>query len=195
MEPLLTVEGLTEFGVDVGTDTALAARLLDAVSAAVRDAAGTPITEIATTVTIPTECSHRIELPSRPVTGVTSVTLDGQPVTGWRLVGSSLWLDRLWRTPNTPPGLLTCEYTSGYSETPPDIEKLVATFVAAGLYEYRDGIGSRRGLSSVGIDDFRETYTRGEDEIIDMTQLPASTRRMLRERFSSDGFTVVGSIL
>lgn len=70
--------------------------------------------------------------------------------------------------------------------------KLVATFVAAGINEAAVGVASNRNLAYTSIDDWREGYRQGDNEVVDLTEIPERTRRMLRERFSGSS-DVTGS--
>lgn len=192
LAPLATVADLSALGIDT-TNSALVDSLLTSVSAAVRDAAGVPISRTISTVTMWTEASRRIELPARPVHSVTDVTLDGEPVTDYVVRGSSLWRTCLWQAHNAIPGELTLTFDHGLDEVPADIVKMVCTFVAAGLNEVEEGIGEGRGLSSERIDDYQASFTRGDDELVDKTELPERTRRRLRQRFGGASATVLGT--
>src|SRR5690625_6304226 len=89
LEPLASVSDLSVYNVDT-SDTALVERLLESVSAAVRDAAGVPITKTTSTVTMWTEPSKRVELPALPVQSVDEVRLNGELGTRCVLRGGSL---------------------------------------------------------------------------------------------------------
>src|SRR5690606_6300853 len=167
----------------LGVDTSnadLVESLLASVSAAVREAAGVCITLETSTFTIPTEPSRRVDLPVRPVRSVESVTLDGETVTDYLVRGSAIWRDIPWQRTGAIPGELVIEATHGLDEVPADIVKLVCTLVAAGLIEAEEGLGANRGVSGEGVDDYRISFTRGEDEVVDKTELPERTRNMLR---------------
>lgn len=189
---LAVTADLTALGIPT-TNTALVGSLLTSVSAAVREAAGVPISLTTSTVTMWTEPSRRIELPARPVVSVDEVLLDGEPVTDYVLRGSSLYRDRPWQRPGAIPSELEVTFTHGYTKVPADIVKLVCTLVGAGIVESADGVGRTRGLSSESIDDYRVSYTRGEDEVVDATELPERTKAALRARFGGSAVTVLGT--
>jgi hypothetical protein len=78
-------------------DMSKALAKLDAASDAVRDAAGSPITQAESTVRIVAAgCGSWLDLPGKPVVSVSSVTIEGEPVTGWRLLGSRLYRAGEW---------------------------------------------------------------------------------------------------
>ena len=184
LAPLATVDDLEALGVDVGSgDTGVADALLDSVSAAVRDAAGSVIAPpVTSTVTLPGVADAWLSLPLTPVTSVSAVKVDGEVVTDYRHVGSRLWRRSGWLN-GCAPTLVEVTCTHGLPEAPADIVKLVCTLVAAGLIESDEGLGANRGVSGEGVDDYRVSFTRGEDEVVDKTELPERTRRMLARRF------------
>ena len=85
MDTLATVKDLDSYGIEYA-DGKLAGKLLESVSAAVRDAAGCPITRGEYTVTIPGETSRRLDLPMRPVISVSRVLVDGEETARQRAV-------------------------------------------------------------------------------------------------------------
>jgi hypothetical protein len=192
LAPLATSIDLSDLGVDI-TNTALVTKLLAAVSDAVRDAAGSLITRTTSTVIIPTVPSRRLILPARPVRSVTSVTLDGDDVTDYVLRGSALWRECPWQARGAIPGEVVVEFEHGYDTVPEDVVKLVCSFVAAGLAEATSD-GSTRGVSSETIDDYQVSYTRGADEVVDLTELPDRTKAALRARFGGAGTNVVRTV-
>ncbi|GMA26195.1 hypothetical protein GCM10025864_39540 [Luteimicrobium album] len=186
MDPLATVADLQALGVDTTTNPALVDSLLDSVSSAVRDAAGSLITRTTSTATIWTEASRRLELPVRPVRSVSSVKIDDQDFTSYRLLGSSLWRDCYWHQPGETPSAVTVTFDHGYDEVPADIVNLVCMLVAAGVNEAANGgLASHRGLSSERIDDAQISYATGESEVVDVTELPERTKLALRQRFGT----------
>ena len=79
-----------------------------------------------------------VELPTRPVTAVTTVTLNGETVTGWTLApvagGVALQL------PAAATGELVVDFTAGYADpvkAPPEFEAAIMA-VAADMYEHRE---------------------------------------------------------
>jgi hypothetical protein len=191
MEPLATPEDVAKLGVDT-SDTELTAFLLDSVSAAVRDAAGGPITSMTSTVTYPGTMEQFLPLVGSPIRGVSLVVLDGRelPDDDWLLRENRLWRAQGWIGQHKD---VDVTYTFGLDTVPADIVKLVATLVAAGINEAAQGVGERRGLSYVRIDDYQEGYTQGDSEVLDLTEIPQRTRDALRARFSAGSAYVTGA--
>jgi len=193
LTPLATAADLTDRGIDT-TNTARVTAQLAAASAAVRDAAGCAITLNTSTVKFGTEVSRRIELPARPVRSVATVTLDGLPVTDYKLRGSSLWREIPWQARGDIPSELTVTFTHGYDAVPADVVDLVCALAGAGLAAVEEGFKAHSGIQSESIDDYRVGFTTGQDAVVSVMELPDRTRRYLRARFGSGGALVVGSV-
>lgn len=138
MDTLATIKDLDSYGIEYA-DGKLAGKLLESVSAAVRDAAGCPITRGEYTVTIPGETSRRLDLPMRPVISVSRVLVDGEQTGDWKLLGNALYRESLWSLPNMVPRSITVTMLAGYDPIPPDIVRLVCSMVAAGLVQQSNG--------------------------------------------------------
>lgn len=191
MEPLATPEDVARFGVDT-SNVDLTSSLLDSVSSAVRDAAGGPITKTTVTVTLPGTQEQFLPLLGSPIRSVDRVVVGGSeiPLTHVKLRDGKLWHAQGWRGQHVD---VEVTYTFGFDETPKDIVKLVATLVAAGINEAAQGVGERRGLSYVRIDDYQEGYTQGDSEVLDLTEIPQRTKDALRARFSAGSAYVTGA--
>lgn len=196
LAPLATVADLAALGIDT-TNPALADFLLNSVSAEVRDAAGVQITLATSTVTIATEASRRIELPGYAIRSVASVELDGEPLTegvDYKFRAGSLYrVGCPWRRPGEIPSELTVTYDHGFDEVPADIVRTVCLYVAAGINAAAEKFAGHRGLQYVSIDDYREGYLSGTDEVVDPAGLTERTRDNLRARFGGAGPVVYGS--
>lgn len=183
-EPLASLEDLDRFGIDYDGRDRQALSMLDSVSDAVRDAAGTPISATTATITIPGPTGRKLRLPG-PVRSVTTVAIDGAPVTDWTRYGSELWRTTDWTPAGHTPVPVTVTFTSGYDPVPADIVRLVCSMVAAGLaQDTQGGPGSHRGLAYERVDDAQVGYLQGTNEIVDALELPAATRQYLHNRFS-----------
>ncbi len=95
-----------------------------------------------------------IRLPQRPVTAVTSVTVDGTVLTSgtdydWDGLSPSIALDGY--TPDDDVFVATVVYTAGYATVPADV-KAATLSVGAALYN-----GSP-GVTAESIDDYRVSY-------------------------------------
>lgn len=189
MEPLATTADLAARGIDT-TDTALTDALLASASAAIRDAAGVPISRTTATITLATPAGRRLDLPP-PVQSVDSVAIDGDPVTDWSLVDNSLWRVRPWTRPGDIPKPVTVTLTFGLSEVPADIVDLVCNLVAAGLAHAEGGYESSVGKLSERIDDYSVQYAQGADAVVSPMELPERTRRMLARRFGGSAAMAV----
>lgn len=191
LDPLATAADLTALGVDT-TDGVRVASLLASVSAAVRDAAGCTITSVTATVGgLQGSREQWFDIPGWAIRSVDEVLLNGVEVTDYRFIGGKLWRQSGWQ-PGRAPSEVEITYTQGLDNAPADIVKLVCTLVAAGLHEASEGMGETRGLTSTRVDDYAESYARGEDEVVDLTELPERTKESLAKRFGG-GVAVIGT--
>ncbi|MFH8369193.1 hypothetical protein [Streptomyces sp. NPDC018031] len=194
LDPLATVADLTERGLTIEpSETAIVGVFLEVASAAVRDAAGCPISQTTSTITLPGEAEQRLRLPGQPVTAVTAAAIDGEAVTDYRLVGGVLWRAAGW-SPGCGPAEVTVTQTHGLPVVPADIVDLVCRITAAALVAYRSEDGGT-GLAAADvraerIGDYSVTY--GDDGRITEMELPDYLRARLRARFGG-GTAVVRS--
>lgn len=181
LAPLATSADLLARGVDV-TDADLADRMLASASAAVREAAGAPISEVTSTVEVEApQHGRRLLLPSQPVTAVTSVTIDGEAASDYRVVSGHLWRRTGWATPCGDPATVEVTFTHGWTEVPADIVELVCDLAIAGMSVAPEG--AHVGLAYESIDDYRVGYLQGAEATASVWELPERTRLMLRRRF------------
>lgn len=191
MDPLATENDLDARGVVV-PDSLDATTLLASASSAVRDAAGCPISQETSTVTLTLDDPCTLTLPGRPVTAVASLAIDGTTISpstltdgrwsdGWRLWGDSLLLRnvRVYA-----PATATVTYTHGLLTVPDDIVDLVCSMVAITLGL---GYGTTDRLQSFRLGDYSEAFTptAGSDSPSPMS-LPDSVRNQLRARFGNN---------
>lgn len=206
MAALATVADLGAYGVVVsGPETAVVERMLDDVSASIRAAAQSNITETTTTVRVFGAPDCYLTLPGRPVTDVADVLTEGDATDDWTLVHDRLWRAGGWRWTARPLGH-DVTFTSGLPEAPADIVHLAVSLVTASLLEYREaceaGTDGATALAardtsitsaSYAIDDYQEsvTYQQAANATAQATRfdLPESTRRWLRKRFGPGGVT------
>lgn len=189
LAPLATLDDLDLRGVDV-SDTARASTMLAVASAAIRNAAGSAISETTSTVSVVgRRTSEYLRLPG-VVRSVASVTLAGTDVTGWDLQDNLLYKCGGWSSCGHPE-TYAVTYTHGLPEVPADIVDLVCSFAAAGMNAAVDGYAARTGVIAERIDDYSVQYAQGADAIANVMEVPARTRRMLRSRFGS-GAGLVG---
>lgn len=179
LDYLATTADLADLGVDT-SDAALTDAALAAATDSVRDAAGVPISQTTSTVTIQGTRSQWLDLPLSPVVGVASVSIDGDPVSDYKVVSGALWRRAYW-SPCGEPSLVTITATHGFIEVPADIKLLVAQLAAAVINA--DGIETNLGKQSEGIDDYNVSYETGDGATAYAVELPKRTRSMLRQRF------------
>lgn len=145
---LVTTDDLEDFlGVTFDATTLpRASQAIAIASATVRSQTGQGFSAGTSTVTLLAPHDEWIDLPQRPVTAITSVTVNGTAVTDYTLVNDRLhrpsWLD--WSS--TAPATVTVSYAHG-GTVPDDVQGAVL-MLAAEVYE------NPRGLTSETIDDY-----------------------------------------
>lgn len=189
LDPLATTADVTDLGY-TGETTGID-RFLAAASAEVRDAAGSPISQVTSTVKLTGYLGDDyLELPGPPVVSVAAVSIDGEAVNAdhYRLVGNRLWRAGGWSGSYTPAEVQVT-YTHGFAEVPADIKDLVCRMVIAALSAAADGgeglAINNGGIQSETIDGATTTYATSGDSTEAVTEmtLPARTRDRLRARF------------
>lgn len=192
LTPLATPDDLEDRGIDV-TDTVLVSTMLAVASAEVRGAAGSPISEVTSTVRLTgRRSSQYLRLPGPPVQSVTTVLdSDSVEITDAELDGDRLWRYCGWGIYCDRPYFYNVTYVHGLPEVPADIVDLVCSLAAAGLNAAADGgYGARSGVIAERIDDYSVQYAQGADAVANVMEIPARTRRMLRARFGASAGTV-----
>lgn len=156
---------------------------LAAVSAAVREAAGSPILATTGTATLMGGAGAWLNLP-QPVSAVTAVTIDGVAVdaTTYTAFPHALYRAAGW---GDFPSLVVVTATYGFAEVPADIVQLVVDLTVLAS----SGSAADPTVESEQIDDYRVTYREGTVSAI---ELPERTRLMLARRFGG-GVSVTGS--
>jgi hypothetical protein len=197
LDPLATAADLTARNItfDATTEATLVNTFLAEASAAVREAAGCPISQATSTVTLVGEFDDELRLPGPPVQSVSAVEVDGFEVTDWRLVDGSLYRWGGWRWACPGPSLVSVTYTHGLPEMPEDIVGYVCVLVAGALRESREsddgtGIAPERGVTSERIDDYSVSIAPGEQPSTPF-EIPDAVRLQLAARFGG-GVMVVG---
>ncbi len=187
--PLASVSDLSarKVAVPAGID---ANKTLLAASAAIRDAAGTAITRTTTTLRLLPTGGTWLDLYVSPVRAVTRVARNGDVIDDWELLDGRLWRSAGWYRLGSGMGVVEVDVDFGYDQAPDDIIDLCCSLAAAAFAAMADGYDPGRGLSAVSIDDYRESFTRGDDEVVNPLELPERTRTALRRRF---GRTVYGT--
>lgn len=194
LDPLATVGDLEARGLTITPEeeTTVATFLAEA-SAAVREAAGVPISQTISTVALEgPDNSQWLTLPGPPIQSVAAVEIDGEAVTDWRLRSHQLWRAAGWS--GCEPSEVTVTQTHGLPTVPDDIVGLVCRIAAAVLVAHRaqpDGEGlAARDIRSERIGDYAVTY--GDSGRITDIELPEYLREQLAARFGG-GVAVVRS--
>jgi hypothetical protein len=197
LAPLATPADLDDRNITV-PDGMFAPAILASASTAVRDAAGCPISQTTSTVTLTADDRCGIDLPGVPVTAVASVAVEGVTVAastltngcwsdGWRLSGNSiLFRGQTFETPAT----VTVTYTHGLAVVPADIIDLVCG-VAAVAFSQDGDYGNAGRLQSVRLGDFAESYNPAAGAgSPSPTAIPKTVRDSLRARFGTSAATL-----
>ena len=194
LAPLATTADLDARGITRdAAEAAVVDTLLDEASSIVRDAAGSPISQQTSTITVDTpRHGADLKLDMWNVTSVSAVTIDGTAAVGWYLTDRGLHRPGGWPW----PAKVTLTVSHG-AEVPADIVGLVCSMVAAGLKAFREsddgsGLAARdpsiqSQSESVGQYSTSVAYATGSDaaEVSPTAMsLPQRTRERLRERFS-----------
>jgi hypothetical protein len=195
--PLATVADLTARGVTLAADEeTLVGTYIESVSAAVRDAAGVPISQAVSTVVLAGTGDRLLRLPGLPVTAVDTVLLDGEPVTDWSLKRTlgGLWRASGWQAvPCGEPSEVTVQdMTHGLAVVPADLVDLVCRITAAVLVAYRSESGgtglAAKDVRAERIGDYQVTY--GDDGRLTELELPDYLRERLAARFGGGAAVV-----
>lgn len=156
--------------------------MLTVASALVRQAAGGPILETESTVTLTGWGERALGLPGSPVTAVASVTIDGAATTDWLLTDTgSLWSRSCWGSANDPVSVVVA-LTHGLPTVPAYVVNLVCDLAVAGAVAAADGAHDPRVVAE-SIDDYAVTFVQGAESVASAMELPKLTRRWLRSQF------------
>lgn len=178
---LASAEDLSARGVDTNTAPAAVATMLGVASSLVRQAAGSPIAQHVATVTFhATERGEWLDLPVRPVTAVASISLDGSPATGWKLVNGDLWRREGWYT--CEPVEVEITLTCGLPQVPAHIVQLVCDLAILGTKTAAEGALDPRVVAE-RIDDYAVTFAKGAEAVASSMTIPPMTRHSLRAQF------------
>ncbi|MEE1835757.1 hypothetical protein [Streptomyces sp. SP17KL33] len=192
LDPLATIDDLTARGVTVEvSETTVVNTYLAVASTVVRDAAGVPISEVESTVTLEGEAGQWLSLPGAPVTAVSAVELDGETLTDWRLRSGALWRPCGWLS-DCGPSEVTVTYSHGLTEVPEDIVDIVCRLAAIALVNFRSGANAEdlaaKPVVQERIGDYSVTYAY-ELTFSDM-ELPKYLRARLAARFGTSAASV-----
>jgi hypothetical protein len=161
--------------------------ILDSASWSIRTAAGCPITQDTSTVTLVADDPCWLELPGGPVTEVTSLTVGSTVLTGWRKVGNAVRIPHsAWPSGTCWPVEITAVYTHGYALIPPDIVDLTCSLASMAFSEDGSyGTSGGTASSSIHLGDYSEKETQLPGRSPSPVALPDATRQQLRDRFGT----------
>jgi hypothetical protein len=190
LDALATEEDLAARGITWESDEDLMVEtFLDEASAAVRAAAGVPISKTTSTVVLAGTCDRHLRLPGQPVREVTAAAIDGDTIDDWKLTADGmLWRRSGWQ-PSCEPASVTVTQRHGLLEVPTDIVGMVCSMVAMALRMVRsstDGTGAApvpQDVISIGIDDYRVAFRQDGDRNITVFTIPDRVQRRLKARF------------
>ncbi|MFM9643562.1 head-tail connector protein [Streptomyces turgidiscabies] len=194
LAPLATLADLSARGLTVAAEEeTVAETYLDVASTAVREAAGVPISQTTSTVSLEGPATQWLTLPGPPIVSVASVEIDGEAVTDFKLRSHRLWRRDGW-SPTCDPSEVDVTQTHGLATVPSDIVDLVCRIAATALADYRadaEGAGLAAGdIRAERIGDYSVTY--GDAGLITTMELPDYLRERLEARFGG-GVSVLSS--
>jgi hypothetical protein len=187
LDPLATIADLEARGVTVDpSETAVVGTYLDVASSLIRQAAGSTISAVESTITLEGR-GGRLPLPGQPVTAVSAVSVNGVAVTDYKLLSGWLAAPCGFHTAD----LVTITYTHGLPNVPADIIDLACRLAGQALAAYRSGDPTPRAVTSERIGDYSVTYA--DTDTGNMTLSDSQVSR-LAARFGSGGGVTVRSI-
>lgn len=184
LAPLANTADLSDRGIDV-SDADLTSTMLGVASASIRNAAGCPISQAESTVTLDAWGDTILQLPGVPIVSVDLVSIEAVTTTDYRVISGGLWRRCGWGNPYEPSTVVVT-YTHGMAEVPADIVDLCCNLTAAGQVEAASlaaGGSFDPRVVVESIDDYRVQFTEGADAFASVFDLPAGTRSRLRSRF------------
>lgn len=170
--------------------TSVHTTMLTVASSIVRGAAGSPILETTSTVSLwALDESRWLDLPGRPVTAVSAVVHDGDTLAAsdYKLVDGRLWRSTGWGS--CEPTEVVVTMTHGLAEVPPHIVQLVCDLAVSAAAVAPSGAHDPRVVAE-RIDDYSVTFADGAEAVATAVELPRLTRAWLRAQFGA-GMQVV----
>lgn len=184
LSPLATTTDLTLRNIilpgNMDATTALAS-----ATDAVREAAGCPISQTTSTVTLVVTEQDWLDLPAGPVSAVASI-MCGVTALTFTKVGDSVRIDpQSWPTGTELPVEVVVTYTHGLPIVPADVVDLVCQIVAIAAGQDGDpGAGGK--LTGVRLGSYSETYSiPAGTESPSPYALPETVKNSLRARFGT----------
>lgn len=156
-------------------DTFTATMLIELATAQVqRVCGGQRIVEVTDTAAIDvTGLSPWLELPQRPIRTVSSVVLDGTPITDWQLTNQKLWRRVGWMTTWVQPSQALVTYTHGYEVGSQYLQLARQSVLSLASVGY----GNPGQVTGESIDDYKVTYAEASSRM-EVTPYMADALRM-----------------
>jgi hypothetical protein len=121
-------------------------------------------------------------LPQRPVTVVTSVLIDGDPVTDFKRFGDRLWRRHRWARCRDEPSSVEVTYSHGYYAGHPRLQPARSAVLALAARMFANPIGAV-GMS---IDDYKQQFA--QSAVADLAGvLPPIVTKSLRQQYGPRG--------
>lgn len=156
--------------------------MLAVASSVVRAAAGSPILETTSTVSLTAWGGWLLPLPGLPVQAVATAEIDGEVVTDYKLVDSArLWRQCGWGYEHEP-ATVEVTMTHGLPAVPPHVVQLVCDLAIAGAAAATAGAHDPRVIAE-RIDDYSVTFAPSAQAVATAVELPPMTKRWLRTQF------------
>ena len=190
---LAEVSDLSARGVDT-SDADLVAVMLAVASSVVRGAAQSPILSTTSTVTLWGVGADRyLELPGKPVTAVSAVSLDGDALdaSDYKLVHGRLWRSAGWGYAEEPLEVVVT-LTHGFAVVPTHIVQLVCDLAIAGMASATAGAHDPNVIAEK-VDDYSVTFAQGYESVATALELPRLTKQAIRRQFGGGAAMVVAS--
>jgi hypothetical protein len=180
---LAAASDLSARGVEPDDDD-VAATFLAVASSIIRGAAASPILSTVSTVSLwAQDADQYLDLPGKPVTAVSAVTVDGVALaaTDWKLIHGRLWRRCGWAT-DWEPLEVVVTLTHGFAAVPVWVVQLVCDVAIAGIAASQGGARDPRVVIE-SIDDYSVTFSSQGEQLATATELPIATKQALRKAF------------
>jgi hypothetical protein len=189
---LADLSDLSARGVEPDDDD-VANTFLAVASSIIRGAAQSPVLETTSTIDLwAQESGQYLDLPGKPVSAVSAVSLDGTTLvadTDYKLIYGRLWRRCGWAT-DWEPLQIVVTLRHGLAVVPEWVVQLVCDVAIAGMSAATSGARDPRVVVE-SIDDYSVTFTSQGEQVATATELPRATKQSLRAAFGGGaGMTV-----
>ena len=163
-------------------DASTATLWLEVATAVVQEAAGGQriLQVVDDTFSLLGTTDSWLDLPQRPVTAVSGVEIDGEPVTDWVRFGSRLWRRCGWSACPHEPTTVTGVYTHGYPDGAQELQ--LARGAVLGLAQTAYSMPAGGAVQREQIDDYAVAYAAVRSALDASPALTAALRRKYGRR-------------